>query len=187
MNSRGWTVQGAEPSGGAARIVLVLEDDDGLPWAGWRPTIPEHTIGIGSLSSAARLTSLAAAGATILDVGLPFLTLIQQVEAALVTPEAFTQQQRLRRAARVRRRAREYQAVAELTQREREVLCGLVHGLSAQAIADQGVRSLATVRSQIQSMSRRLGVTTQLAAVAMVHRSGRTGGMGQCLDGLHQL
>ena len=59
-----------------------------------------------------------------------------------------------------------------LTTREREVLAGLVDGLSAEEIAEQQFVALTTVRSQIRSVLQKLGVRSQLAAVAQANRVG---------------
>ena len=61
---------------------------------------------------------------------------------------------------------------AELTAREAAVLSGMLDGLSAEQIAERDFVSLATVRTQIQAVLRKLGVTTQLAAVAAARRAG---------------
>jgi len=55
-----------------------------------------------------------------------------------------------------------------LTAREREVLDGLVAGKRASAIAEESVVSLATVRAQIRAILAKLGVSSQLEAVALV-------------------
>jgi len=59
-----------------------------------------------------------------------------------------------------------------LTRRERHVLAALVDGGTAEGIAAASYVSLATVRSQIQSVLRKLGVNSQVAAVAEAHRAG---------------
>jgi DNA-binding NarL/FixJ family response regulator len=61
-----------------------------------------------------------------------------------------------------------------LTIREREVLASLVDGLSADEIAETHYVSLTTVRSQIQAVLQKLGVRSQLAAVAYANRVGWT-------------
>jgi two-component system nitrate/nitrite response regulator NarL len=61
---------------------------------------------------------------------------------------------------------------ADLTRREASVLSGMVDGLSAEQIAERDFVALATVRSQIQSVLRKLGVSSQLAAVATARRAG---------------
>jgi DNA-binding NarL/FixJ family response regulator len=60
----------------------------------------------------------------------------------------------------------------QLTSREEEVLKAICDGLSAEAIAAQQFVSVATVRSHIKSVLNKLGVNSQLAAVALVRRSG---------------
>jgi DNA-binding NarL/FixJ family response regulator len=60
----------------------------------------------------------------------------------------------------------------QLTQRERDVLAALVEGMSAEEIADTQFVALATVRSQIRAVLRKLGVRSQLAAVAQANRVG---------------
>ena len=56
----------------------------------------------------------------------------------------------------------------QLTARERQVLAGLVAGKRAATIAEESVVSLATVRAQIRSILAKLGVSSQLEAVALV-------------------
>jgi DNA-binding NarL/FixJ family response regulator len=57
-------------------------------------------------------------------------------------------------------------AFHELTTREREVLGALMQGKSADTIAEESVVSVATIRTQIRSILAKLGVNSQLAAVA---------------------
>ncbi|HEX6417735.1 MAG TPA: response regulator transcription factor [Acidimicrobiales bacterium] len=59
-----------------------------------------------------------------------------------------------------------------LTPRERAVLGALVDGLSAEEIAEKDFVALTTVRSQIRGVLQKLGVRSQLAAVALANRSG---------------
>ncbi len=59
-----------------------------------------------------------------------------------------------------------------LTEREQQVLAGLVDGKSAAEIAEESFVSLATVRSQIRSILLKLDVGSQLQAVAMARRQG---------------
>ena len=60
----------------------------------------------------------------------------------------------------------------QLTQRERRVLAALVDGMSAEEIADAHYVALTTVRSQIRAVLQKLGVRSQLAAVAYANRVG---------------
>jgi DNA-binding NarL/FixJ family response regulator len=60
--------------------------------------------------------------------------------------------------------------VARLTPREREVLIALSEGRSVQEIAVQQYVSVATVRSHVQGILTKLGVSNQLAAVALARQ-----------------
>lgn len=59
-----------------------------------------------------------------------------------------------------------------LTARERDVLLGLLQGRSAEEIAREQVVALSTVRSHVKSLLRKLGVNSQLAAVALARDAG---------------
>jgi DNA-binding NarL/FixJ family response regulator len=59
-----------------------------------------------------------------------------------------------------------------LTERERDTLRALSAGLAVQAIAAQWVVSEATVRSHVRAVLAKLGVASQLAAVALALHSG---------------
>jgi DNA-binding NarL/FixJ family response regulator len=62
---------------------------------------------------------------------------------------------------------------AQLTQREALVLAAMMEGLSADEIAQSHFVAVTTVRSQIRSVLQKLGVRSQLAAVALAdgHRN----------------
>ena len=62
-----------------------------------------------------------------------------------------------------------FRALLGLTAGERRVLFYLTEGWAAQDIADELVVSLTTVRSHIRSVLRKLGVRSQLAAVAVAN------------------
>jgi DNA-binding NarL/FixJ family response regulator len=59
-----------------------------------------------------------------------------------------------------------------LSPREQAVLARLVAGDSAETIAARSYLSLATIRTQIKSILRKLGVSSQLAAVALARNAG---------------
>lgn len=59
---------------------------------------------------------------------------------------------------------------AVLTERERVVLAELMEGHCAEEIAASGFVSISTVRSQIKAILLKLGVNSQLAAVALARR-----------------
>jgi DNA-binding NarL/FixJ family response regulator len=58
-----------------------------------------------------------------------------------------------------------------LTPRERQVLACMLEGRSAESIAKEWVVSEATVRTQIRGVLTKLGVSSQLAAVALARRA----------------
>lgn len=51
------------------------------------------------------------------------------------------------------------------------MLASLVDGLSAEEIAEEHFVALTTIRSQIRGILQKLGVRSQLAAVAMANRA----------------
>src|SRR5581483_11733725 len=57
---------------------------------------------------------------------------------------------------------------ASLSPREREVMGMILDGKSAETIAEESFVSVTTVRSQIRAILQKLGVNSQLAAVALV-------------------
>lgn len=59
-----------------------------------------------------------------------------------------------------------------LTDREREVLAAIVAGSNAEEIAASQHVAISTVRSHIRSILDKLGVNSQLAAVALARRAG---------------
>ena len=61
---------------------------------------------------------------------------------------------------------------ATLTEREQVVLAELIEGHCAEDIAKGAFVSISTVRSQIKAILQKLGVNSQLAAVAMARRAG---------------
>jgi DNA-binding CsgD family transcriptional regulator len=62
-----------------------------------------------------------------------------------------------------------FQALVGLTASERRVLFYLTEGWTAQEVADELVVSLTTIRSHIGSVLRKLGVKSQVAAVAIAN------------------
>ncbi len=59
-----------------------------------------------------------------------------------------------------------------LTEREQVVLAELMEGHCAEEIANAAFVSISTVRSQIKAILQKLGVNSQLAAVAIARRAG---------------
>ena len=64
------------------------------------------------------------------------------------------------------------QLFAILTEREQVVLAELMEGHCAEEIANAAFVSISTVRSQIKAILQKLGVNSQLAAVALARRAG---------------
>ena len=59
-----------------------------------------------------------------------------------------------------------------LTKREADVLCGLMAGKSVERIARDSYVSVATVRTQVRAVLLKLGVSSQLEAVAKANQAG---------------
>jgi two-component system nitrate/nitrite response regulator NarL len=70
------------------------------------------------------------------------------------------------------RRGSRLDLFAKLTEREQVVLSELMEGHCAEDIAKAAIVSISTVRSQIKAILNKLGVNSQLAAVAMARRAG---------------
>ncbi len=71
-----------------------------------------------------------------------------------------------------RRKGSRLELFARLTEREQFVLSELMEGHGAEDIAKAAFVSISTVRSQIKAVLQKLGVNSQLAAVAMARRAG---------------
>lgn len=125
----------------------------------------------------ARLAACVEAGATgVVAKTAAFDTLVDAVRRAAegdnLLPEA--ERHALLAELRARRRAdgERMAPFGTLTHREQAVLAGLMAGESAEAIAARSYVSLATVRSQIRAILVKLGVRSQLAAVALAREAG---------------
>jgi two-component system, NarL family, nitrate/nitrite response regulator NarL len=124
----------------------------------------------------ARLAECVEAGAIgLISKADPFDQLIEAVKDAVELGMLLSPAQRdelLRELRRQRTADRErLQKFEQLTKREAEVLGALMDGLSADQIAAQWFVSLATVRSQIRSLLLKLGVNSQLSAVALARQA----------------
>ena len=112
-----------------------------------------------------------------------FSSVLEKVQGALGDGEGISPANRQRYLARLAEaRAADSERLApfaRLTPRERQVLGELMDGRSAQEIASATPVALATVRTQIRGILRKLGVSTQLAAVALARRSGWHTGLGE--------
>ena len=105
-----------------------------------------------------------------------FDTVLEQIDAALNAHPVHSSREReeLLAAARRRRATEEHRLhqFQRLSEREGEVLAYLMDGLCADAIASRTFVSTATVRTYIQSILRKLGVRSQVAAVAKANAAG---------------
>jgi DNA-binding NarL/FixJ family response regulator len=108
------------------------------------------------------------------DIALPELVTVVSAVAAGETVLDEGRRQDLLAAAR-RARSEEDARLSPFTQlsrREDEVLRALADGKSAVAIATEAYVSEATVRTQIRAVLTKLGVSSQLQAVAVARRAG---------------
>jgi DNA-binding NarL/FixJ family response regulator len=106
----------------------------------------------------------------------PFTTLLAAIEEAAAGGTRLRPSQRERlldQLARHRAEERNRLAVLDrLTTCERRVLTGLMQGSKAETIAAECGVAEATVRSQIRGVLMKLGVASQLAAVAVARQAG---------------
>jgi two-component system, NarL family, nitrate/nitrite response regulator NarL len=125
----------------------------------------------------ARLAACVEAGAIgLISKADPFDVLIEAVKEAVELGTLLSPGQRDDLLAELRRQRatdrERLKAFEQLTRREAQVLAALMDGYSAEQIANQWVVSMATVRSQIRSLLMKLGVNSQLSAVAMARKAG---------------
>lgn len=112
----------------------------------------------------------------VIEKAVPFPELVTEITAVARgrSPGADVRRQQILRDAR--RAEAERRALlapfAALTHREEAVLSLLVDGVQAADIAARSYVSVSTVRAQIRSILTKLGVRSQLQAVAMAAKSG---------------
>lgn len=151
---------------------LFLDDADGLDFvAGLRATGAKVLVVTGCNDEGHVAAALALGASGWVSKAQPFEHLLDAAEATLrnhpLIPEADYRgliergKERLIVEQDARRR------LAQLTARERQVLWALSEGESAGAIAETFFVSVGTVRTHIQGILGKLGVSSQLAAVAM--------------------
>jgi len=119
---------------------------------------------------------LEAGAAGIFDKTQSFHRLIEFIEDAAVGRSVLSPEARAALLAALRdHRAEEHARAlpfAMLSGREREVLKLMTEGESAEGIAERLYVSLATVRTHVRAILRKLGVNSQLAAVVLAERAG---------------
>lgn len=124
-----------------------------------------------------KLSECIEAGAVgLISKAASFESLLMAIREAVESDAAMSEVERqdwlaeLRRyRAEDQRRRKPFEA---LTPREQEVLARLCQGHSATQIAEESYVALSTVRSQIRAVLMKLGVGSQLEAVAVANRSG---------------
>ena len=192
LRQRGLEVRAAAGPSAAAVVdlartlapVLVLLDLDLGPAMGSgldliRPLTEAgaRVVMVTGVADRARLGACLEAGAVgVVSKATEFSVLIDTVQRALQGAPLMREDERqaLLDAARARRRA-DHDRLAPfdaLTPKEQAVLAHLLAGESAETIAERSYVSLATVRSHIRAILLKLGVNSQLAAVAVARNAG---------------
>jgi DNA-binding CsgD family transcriptional regulator len=173
LTSRGWVVQTRHPTTGdvspSGDVIVVVEDDHGNFAAPAPATGPRSWIFIGTVRSLERLLTVHGRGAVVLNQSAPMLSILRHIEHVLErrpTPVASLTGEN------IRCRITESESLARLTAAEDAVLRAMLAGASAAQIGMRRCLSINTVRSQIRSITLKLGVRSQLEAVAVAHRSG---------------
>lgn len=168
----------------AAKVDLVLLDlhlgdrvGSGLPLIATLRASGAHVVVLTGVTDRARLGECVEAGAEgIVTKDQAFGELVRAVTDAATRGRSMSDEQRtalLQELRHQRREEREHQALfGRLTPREQHVLAELVDGKAAERIATDSFVSLSTVRSQIRSVLAKLGLNSQLEAVALVRRAG---------------
>jgi DNA-binding NarL/FixJ family response regulator len=125
-------------------------------------------------TSRARWGACIEAGAsTVIPKGAGFEALLERLTASMAgIPAPAHEREELLRSLREQRREQDERLApfARLSPREVEVLGDLMAGRAADEIAQARFVSLATVRSHIRAILQKLGVNSQLAAVALARR-----------------
>ena len=177
------SVLATRESHNAAVVVLDLQlgpDASGRPLVAPLTEAGAKVIVVSGVTDPEELAACAESGAVaIIGKGEPFERLVDVVTAVSAGSDGFRCGEREQLLGDARRARAEREARLEpfrcLTARERTVLRLLVRGLQAEAIAERSYVSMATVRSQIRSVLVKLGVNSQLAAVAMAAAAGWDG------------
>lgn len=111
----------------------------------------------------------------VINKSVSFDELLAQIRVALDGGELMSRHEREEMLSLLRQhravRDQELRAFNELTAREGEVLGELMQGKAADTIAEESVVSVATIRTQIRSILAKLGVNSQLAAVARAQQA----------------
>jgi DNA-binding NarL/FixJ family response regulator len=170
-------------AGAMAPVLVLLDLDLGPPLGNGldmiRPLIDAGAtvVVVTGVTDRARLGRCLEAGASgVISKATEFERLVDAVRGAAEGRPILREAERhdLLAEARTRRRVDDERLgpFRTLSPREQAVLAGLVAGASAETIAHRSYVSLATVRSQIRAILLKLGVNSQLAAVALAREAG---------------
>ena len=175
LQDAGWSAGPPDPVGG---VVLVAGTTGTLPVAGRLPPGRRPpVVAIGDRAALGTLAEAVARGAAAAahDADQPFPDLVRAVDRSLRsgTAAGAPAPERDRLVAALRAREGEARRCAALTPREQDVLGAMTAGQVAAEIAATEHLSLATVRSHIRAVLAKLGVSSQVAAVALARRSCR--------------
>jgi DNA-binding CsgD family transcriptional regulator len=192
LRTQGWEVEASSPTPPPKRprdtwgssLVLVPDDEGRLPDSRGLRDAHRVVVAVAPRTGTAGLVTACARGVVVVSAELPYARLVHALDVALATPRG--RQRPDGQAERLRRRLSEAERFSRLTLREQDVLGALVLGRSAAEIACERCVSITTVRSHIRSILSTLGVSSQLAAVAMTHRSCHEPRVLAHLDRLHQ-
>ena len=119
---------------------------------------------------------LEAGAVSVLDKAMPFGELVDAIFAAAEGRQVLDEQQRSSLLSEASRRRAERDGLLApfeaLTRREQDVLVQLLAGSSPKQIAREQQLALPTIRTHIQNVLRKLGVSSQREALALVRTSG---------------
>lgn len=162
--------------------VILLDHDLGPQMGVSIPLIPAlrstgaNVVMLTATANRTRVAECIEAGAQgLLTKNEPLEGLVNAIEDVVAYGSLLSSSQRdqllahLHQVREEQRRRRE--PFEQLTTREQEVLTGLMQGRSAQDIADETFTSIRTVRGHIQSVLDKLGVNSQLTAVARARQA----------------
>jgi DNA-binding NarL/FixJ family response regulator len=163
--------------------VVLLDLDLGAERGTSLPTIPALVVSgmrvvmMTGVTDEVRLAECVEAGAVgIIDKSQPFEELLDAVHRVVRHGELLDRHQRQELLASLRsHRAADRErlhAFEQLTPREADVLAALMEGKSAEQVASEAFVAITTVRTHIRSLLTKLGVNSQLSAVAMARRAG---------------
>ena len=167
------------------RLLVLLDLDLGRDLAG-EDLLPDllrrgvQVLVLSGCEEPVRLSRLIRSGVVaVLSKTEPLEHLVAAVEAVLTGSPSMSAEKAnvIHLAARVSQaeRMRREEPFRALTHREGDVLLGLMRGRTVAELAQESVLSVETIRSQVKAILAKLGVRTQLAAVARARRDGWSG------------